>query len=406
MYAGTNKGGTEAIVAAERLVLERRGQIDSGLTVDSVLAGFPLTIDRIMGEGGLWAPELAAAAFIQANGDISEAVHLIRAHRSTLPRLAFSDPMRPREVELLRRVVSTQRQPDGPIILGETVDYTARILHDGDDLPLPIVEALDDEPLQHPADEPFRRFRDYLADKGVLVSRELEEDEEPFDIQMVAAQLPAHRSAVLSASAQADTGALINIWYQSVIGPEGYAAENVTLGEVRHGRIPLRVLDPHTGEPVDVGRIRVSECEAVTHLGGERGEDPTTYDVGYAMALGHNERKVIAAASLDVAIVRYSGTAVGKRLEQVMMHTTDGLAASGLLEHLQPPQYVTSQSGLHAAMAARAEQEAELVRLLAGDRPGDAAVATPHDAAAPDRTTAHDSAECDCEFHDHGGQDR
>ncbi|MGL3149237.1 carbon-phosphorus lyase complex subunit PhnI [Microbacterium sp. A82] len=365
MYAGTNKGGTEAIIAAERLVLERRSSLDQALTVEAVIQSFPMAIDRIMGEGGLWDPATAAAAYLQGSGDISEAVHLIRAHRSTLPRLTHSEPLNPREMKLLRRVVSTQRQPDGPILLGETVDYTARILHDGPDLPLPIVEPVDETPLEHPADEPFRRFRDYLADKGVLVDRALETDEEPFDIQMVAAQLPAQRSAVLSASAQADTGALINIWYQSILGPDSYAAEAVTLGEVRHGRLPLRVADPHTGELVQIGELRASECEAVASLGGMRGEDPTTFDVGYAMAFGHNERKVIAAASLDMSIVRFKDTETGRRLEQVMLFTTDGLSASGFLEHLKLPHYVTFESKLDASLAARAEQDAELERLLA-----------------------------------------
>jgi alpha-D-ribose 1-methylphosphonate 5-triphosphate synthase subunit PhnI len=365
MYAGTNKGGTEAIVAAEQLVLERRAQLDSSLTPESVIESFPLAIDRIMGEGGLWDPDTAAAAYLQANGDITEAVHLIRAHRSTLPRLAYSEPLDPREVKLLRRVVSTQRQPDGPILLGETVDYTARIIHNSDQMPLPVVDELDTEAPARHADEPFRRYRDYLSDKGVLVDRTATDDE-PVDIQLTAPELPAHRSAWLSEISQADTGGLINIWYQSVLGTDGYATEGVTLGEVRHGRLPVRMEHPHTGEAVEIGRIRVSECEAVAHMGMLRGEDPTTYDVGYSMALGHNERKVIAGASLDIAAYRFRGTDDGKRLEQILMHTTDGLSASGFLEHLKLPHYVTFQSGLDAAMAARAEEHPQLERLLDG----------------------------------------
>lgn len=358
MYAGTNKGGTEAIVAAERLVRERRSRLDSTLTHASVIESFPLAIDRIMGEGGLWDQETAAAAYLQANGDITEAVHLIRAHRSTLPRLAYSTPVDPREVQLLRRVVSTQRQPDGPIILGETVDYTARILHEGDDMPLPIVDEADLEELEHPADGPFRRYRDYLSDKGVLADRTTPDDE-PVDIQLTAPQLPAHRSAWLSSISQADTGGLINIWYQSVIGTDGYETEDVTLGEVRHGRVPVRVEHPHTGEAVEIGRVRVSECEAVVSMGMLRGEDSKTFDVGYSMALGHNERKVIAGASLDIAAHRFRGTADGKRLEQILLHTTDGLSGSGFLEHLKLPHYVTFQSILDAALAARDEEEAQ-----------------------------------------------
>ena len=364
MYAGTNKGGTEAIVAAERLAFERRAQIPAELTVDTVLQSFPHAIDRIMGEGGLWAPEIAARAYLQANGDTTEAVHLIRAHRATLPRFQLTEPLNPREVELLRRVVSTQRQPDGPMILGETVDYTARIIHDGDGPALPVIENLDDTPIEHPADEPFRRFRDWMHDAGLLVDRTLETDEEPFDIQLVAAELPATRSAWLSAIAQSDTGGLINIWYQSILGTDGYATEDVTLGEVRHGRIPVRVMHPHLKEPVSIGRIRVSECEAVADMGAIRGEDPTTFDIGYAMALGHNERKAIAGATLEVAAYRFREQPEGLRLQQILMHTTDGLAANGFLEHLKLPHYVTFQSKVDAVLAIRQEEATELMRLL------------------------------------------
>ncbi|MEV0621389.1 carbon-phosphorus lyase complex subunit PhnI [Nonomuraea sp. NPDC050404] len=361
MYAGTNKGGTEAIVAAEKLVLERRALLDGAISAESVIESFPLALDRIMGEGGLWDPPTAAAAFLQANGDPAEAVHLLRAHRSTLPRLAFSEPVRPREMQILRRIVPAHRRPDGPQLLGETVDYTARLLHDGS-AALPI-EVDDDRPLEHPADEPFQRYRDYLAGRDVLAGRGPATDEEPFDLAMVAPQLPAHRSALLSAMALAETGGLINIWYHSILGPDGHAGESVTLGEVRHGRVPLRVAHPHSGEPVQIGRLRVSETEAITHLGA-RGEDASRFDVGYGMALGQNERKTIATACLDLAAHRFKGTEEGRRLEQILLHTTDGLASCGFLEHLKLPHYVTFRSQLDRAVAARQEQENELERLL------------------------------------------
>lgn len=364
MYAGTNKGGTEAIIAAEELAFARRGQIPKELTIDVVLQSFPHTIDRIMGEGGLWAPEIAARAFLQSNGDTTESVHLIRAHRATLPRFFLTEPLNPREVELMRRVVSTQRDPDGPIILGETVDYTARIIHEGEGAPLPVIENLDDTPIEHPEDKPFKRFRDWMADQGLLVDRTLDTDEEPFDIQLVAAQLPASRSAWLSAIAQADTGGVINIWYQSILGTDGYASENVTLGEVRHGRIPVRVMHPHLKEPVSIGRIRVSETEAVSHMGMIRGEDPTTFDIGYAMVLGANERKAIAGATLDIAAYRFRNHEDGRRLQQILMHTTDGLASNGFLEHLKLPHYVTFQSQVDNVVRTKQEEAALLSNLL------------------------------------------
>lgn len=363
MYAGTNKGGTEAIIAAEQLVLQRRALLDGKISLESVIESFPIALDRIMGEGGLWDPPTAAAAFLQANGDAAEAVHLLRAHRSTLPRLAFSEPVLPREMQILRRIVPAHRKPDGPQLLGETVDYTARIIHDGGEPPLPVEPHEDGPGPEHPADEQFRRYRDYLDDRGVLADRSLPNDDEPFDLAMVAPQLPAQRSALLSAMALAETGGLINIWYQSIIGPDGYTDESVTLGEVRHGRVPLRVAHPHTGGPVQIGHLRVSETEAIAHL-GERGEDASRFDVGYGMALGHNERKTIAMASMDLAAYRFRNTDGGRKLEQILLHTTDGLASCGFLEHLKLPHYVTFRSQLDRAIASRQEQQHALESLL------------------------------------------
>lgn len=221
-----------------------------------------------------------------------------------------------------------------------------------------------------------------MHDEGLLVDRSLTTDEVPFDIQLVAAQLPASRSAWLSAIAQADTGGLINIWYQSILGTDGYASEDVTLGEVRHGRIPVRVVHPHLGEPVSIGRIRVSETEAVADMGTIRGEDPTTFDIGYAMVFGRNERKAIAGAALDIAAYRFRDLPEGARLQQILMHTTDGLAASGFLEHLKLPHYVTFQSKVDAVLATRQEEATELMKLLKK---------TPSEAAVERNSTKEDS---------------
>src|SRR5699024_439013 len=110
-------------------------------------------------------------------------------------------------------------------------------------------------------------------------------------------RLPAPRSALMSAMSMAETGGIVSQWYRSILGPDGYADEKITLGEVRHARTTVRVRHPHTGEPVGIGRLEFSECEAIAHL-DTRGEDSSTFDVGYGMAVGHNERKAIAMAEL------------------------------------------------------------------------------------------------------------
>jgi hypothetical protein len=153
--------------------------------------------------------------------------------------------------------------------------------------------------------------------------------------------------------ARAETGALVNLWYRNVLGPDGYIHE-ITLGEVRHGRVPVRVLHPHTERPVTIGTVRVTEVEAIEDLNGPD-EQRDRFDVGYGLCFGHNERKAIAMANLDIAVRRDQGATM---LEQSVVMTTDGLDASGFLEHLKLPHYVTFRSMVDRKRAVRAACEA------------------------------------------------
>jgi alpha-D-ribose 1-methylphosphonate 5-triphosphate synthase subunit PhnI len=82
-YSGV-KGGMAAILAAERLVRRKRDQAP-WLPARHVAARFRLAVDRVMGEAGLYHTQTAANAFRQAEGDLLEAAHLVRAYRSALP---------------------------------------------------------------------------------------------------------------------------------------------------------------------------------------------------------------------------------------------------------------------------------------------------------------------------------
>ena len=61
----------------------------------------------------------------------------MRAYRSSLPRLAVTEPADPDEMTVLRRIVPASRTPDGPQLLGRTTDYTARVLERPDGPPPP-----------------------------------------------------------------------------------------------------------------------------------------------------------------------------------------------------------------------------------------------------------------------------
>lgn len=369
-YSGA-RGGLDAIVAAERLVRRARDHAPvPWASTEQIIGRFRLAVDRVMGEAGLYDEATSASALRQAEGDTLEAAHLVRAYRSTLPRFAVSEPVDPDELLILRRIVPAFRQPDGPQLLGRTTDYTGRLL---DKRPRPDRAAGTNgngsqrayEATTRPADgrneasrsheRRPRRFLDLLRELDLAVDhrRDQTEDPDPVDVTRTAARPPAPRSATLAAMARAETGALVALWYRSILGPDGNLHE-VTLGEVRHGRLPLRVTHPHTGRPVTVGEFRVTEAEAIEDLDGAD-EDRTRFDVGYGLCFGHNERKAIAMANLDIANRRFGRSGP---LEQLLLLTTDGLDSGGFLEHLKLPHYVTFRSMVERKQALQAAEAA------------------------------------------------
>ncbi|MEM9033500.1 MAG: carbon-phosphorus lyase complex subunit PhnI [Actinomycetota bacterium] len=360
------KGGLDAITAAEELVARKRvSGTSSWLEVGQLIERQRFAVDRVMGEGGLWAPELAARALRQAEGDIIEASHLVRAHRSTLPRFAYAEPADADEMSVLRRIVPAYRNPPGPQLLGRTLDYTGRLLDptpedvarqqameaaaaDAEAAALPEADevAADAEDLTEKRQP--KRLYELLREMDLLVDRRRDDDPEPYDITRVPARPGAPRSAVLATMARAETGALVQLWYRNILGPDRNLHE-VTLGEVRHGELPVEVEHPVTGKPVTLGHIRVTEVEAIEDLDGID-EETDRFDVGYGLCMGHNERKAIAMANLDIAVHRNNGEGP---LEQSVLQTTDGLDASGFLEHLKLPHYVTFRSMVERKEARR-----------------------------------------------------
>jgi alpha-D-ribose 1-methylphosphonate 5-triphosphate synthase subunit PhnI len=367
------RGGLDAIQAAERLVRRLRLVSDSTwLEEDQILDKLRMLVDRVMSEAGLWDPRLAAAAIRQSEGDVTEAVHLLRAYRSTLPRFAYSEPSDADDIRVRRRIVPAFQRVPGDQLLGRSVDYTARFLErQSDDDAREEAEKLraehataiggtatndggtaanDGDTATNDGDAARtpRRLIELLREMDLLVDRRSVGDPEPFDITRVPARPPAPRSALLSSMSRADTGALVNQWYRNILGPDGYLHE-VTLGEVRHGDLQVVVAHPVSGDAVSVADVRVTEVEAIEDL-DEIGEDRTRFDVGYGLCFGHNERKAIAMANLDIACHRDAGRT---QLEQSLLLTTDALDSAGFLEHLKLPHYVTFRSMIERKIAVR-----------------------------------------------------
>ncbi|MFC7583669.1 carbon-phosphorus lyase complex subunit PhnI [Nonomuraea antimicrobica] len=156
--------------------------------------------------------------------------------------------------------------------------------------------------------------------------------------------------------ARAETGALVHLWYSHTFRPGRHNHEFP--GEVRHGTLPVRVRHPLTGAPVTVTEVRVTEVETIDDLDRAE-EDRSRLDMGYGMCFGHNERKAIAMAGLDLLVHRDGGRT---ELEQEVLLTLDGIEASGFLEHLKLPHYVDFRSVLDRKRAVRAALEEATAR--------------------------------------------
>ncbi|MER8069923.1 carbon-phosphorus lyase complex subunit PhnI [Streptomyces sp. NPDC094034] len=356
-YAGV-RGGQEAIVAAERLAHRARfGGRSRWLELDQITGRLPLAVDRVMGEGGLWAPELAARAVRQGQGDLLEAAQLLRAHRSTLPRLGYSLPVDPDSLRPVRRIVPSHRNPPGGQILGITTDHAPRVL---DLTPEDDAEGGAENTAGRPAPArpsgaaPAVRptpFRDELGATGLLADRRDPADPEPYDITRAPARPGTPRSARLGAMARAETGSLTHLWYTASRSPGNHGPQ-IPL-ELRRGALPLLVTHPHTGRPVTVTRARVTEARVVRPDDRPR-PDGSRFDAGYGLCFGDNDPKALAMAALDLLVHRDAAT---DRLEQKVLIALDGPEASGFLEHLKLPHYVDFRSTMERVQAVRAEAD-------------------------------------------------
>ena len=160
------KGGERAIRNAHTwLAEERRGDpAVPALEIAQIREQLGRAVDRVMAEGSLYDPDLAALAIKQAQGDLIEAAFLLRAFRTTLPRFAYSKPVRTETMRAARRISAIFKDLPGGQILGPTYDYTHRLLD------FELVEAGDAPDAAHaaPDDTPMPRVPDILGREGLM----------------------------------------------------------------------------------------------------------------------------------------------------------------------------------------------------------------------------------------------
>ena len=374
MYVAV-KGGAAAIENSWRLLAaQRRGDTAlPELSVAQIQAQLPLAVDRVMSEGSLYDTELAALAIKQASGDLIEAVFLLRAYRTTLPRFGYSEPLDTAQMQLMRRVSATFKDVPGGQILGATYDYTQRLLDfsllaDGG------TDAGRDDESPHPSPAlpaTMPRVNALMAREGLMETPRPTSDTEPGDLTREPLMFPAERPLRLQALARGDEGWLLSLGYST---QRGYANSHPFAGEIRRGRVAVEILADELGFAIDIGDIEVTECQMINQFAGSR-EVPPQFTQGYGLAFGGAERKAMAMALVDRALrARELGepvTAPAQDEEFVLAHA-DSLEASGFVQHLKLPHYVDFQSELELVRKLRAAHTQEKIADMARDedRPG------------------------------------
>lgn len=354
MYVAV-KGGAKAIDNAHQLLAaKRRGNPDvPELTLDQIREQLSLAVDRVMTEGSLHDRELAALAIKQARGDLVEAIFLLRAYRTTLPRLGVSQPLDTGRMTVRRRISATFKDVPGGQILGPTFDYTHRLL----DWSLRQPQASHTQQTEPESGEPTLTPKVLaVLDREGIIERESASNAEPADLTRSPLSLPADRAVRLQNLARGDEGFVLAMGYSS---QRGFGKTHPFVGEIRMGEVEIELIPEELGFPIVVGEITITECETVNQFTG-KGEHGPCFTRGYGLSFGESERKAMAMALVDRALrAEELGEEIGSpaQNQEFVLYHSDNVEASGFVQHLKLPHYVDFQAELGLIRTLRKEHD-------------------------------------------------
>src|SRR6476660_9427719 len=236
MYVAV-KGGEAAIAAAHELLAHaRRGDPNvPEISSEQIREQLALAVNRVMCEGSLYDPDLAAQAIKQARGDLIEAIFLLRAYLATLPRVGYAEPVDTASMLIRRRISATYKDLPGGQLLGPTFDYTHRLLDEtlagGGEVP---------EPARRNAEtEAMPRVSSLLSEEGLVeADGTLGPDRTVGDITREPVEFPLARDTRLQALARGDEGFLLALAYST---QRGYGRSHPFVGEIRIGEVELEL---------------------------------------------------------------------------------------------------------------------------------------------------------------------
>ncbi len=354
MYVAV-KGGERAIDAAHRLLADRRrgDRTLAAVTDHQIVEQLAIAVARVIAEGALYDPPLAARAIRQARGDMIEAIFLVRAYRTTLSRFGYSEPVDTAKMDIQRRVSSTFKDLPGGQVLGPTFDYTHRLIDFADD----DVPAPDRREQAGPRDAPH--VMQLLDDDGLVerISDTGHADHAKADVGDITRQpvsYPADRDIRLQNLARGDEGFLLALGYST---QRGYGRTHPFVGEIRYGEVELEFFAEELGFAVSIGDIELTECDMVNQFKGSAEQAPQ-FTRGYGLVFGQSERKAMSMALVDRALrceeFDEDRKAPAQDEEFVLSHC-DNVQATGFVEHLKLPHYVDFQAELALVRQLRRE---------------------------------------------------
>lgn len=360
------KGGGKAIQGAESLLeYLRTEQGNKGLPLDleTIQTQLRFLHSRVMSEGGLYHPDLAALAIKQFMGDSLEASFALRAYRSTKPRLCETPLLDSSKMRLVRRISSAFKDIPGGQMLGASTDFSLRLLRmdlldeSKESFRKTAAKWLGDKKDDEIPDS-FPKVLDSLREEGLLPEINPNLNMEAFDITREPLIFPVPRSAALATMSRAETGSLLGIAYSNM---RGYGDVHPTVAEMRVGYLPIMLPHPITGEPVEAGEVMMTECEVVAMYEDDSEGGKPVFTLGYGACFGHNEVKALAMAILDRSLqkgMKDGPSNPSEDPEFVLLHV-DGIDSMGFCTHYKMPHYVTFQSDMDRLRTTRKKQGQE-----------------------------------------------
>lgn len=357
------KGGTNAIAQSIKRLKYNRIKTGETLSINEIESGMRGLIDQVMSESSIYCEELAAISIKQAEGNPEEAVFLLRAYRSTLPRKHYSKVVRSEDMTVERRISASFKDIPGGQILGASYDYTHRLIDFDliDETKEELIQWLEDfnKEVDFTEDSTdinkLPKVLDYLRSQG-LISDCDEKNNEPKDITKKSIEFPTERSERLQILTRGQTGAVTSLGYAAL---RGYGDTHPTIGELRVGSLPIYVDNPLNNDHDDedsfyIGEIKVTEVETLFPASEEKedGKVQMELEIGYGICYGQNETKAIAMSILDYCLEIGDPRYPTHDEEFVLLHI-DSIESSGFISHLKLPHYVTFKSKLDSIVKTR-----------------------------------------------------